>query len=138
VPRPAHLLQGHGKIDFVKQIVVNEPGGPEQMTLVDAPKPTPGPGQVLVAIAVSGVNFLDVYFRSGLYKSERPIALGSEAAGTVESVGSGVTDLAVGDRVAYTMVRGSYAEYAIVPALQLVKIPRPPPPSCCRARPLTT
>ena len=107
----------------MKQIVVTEPGGPEQMTLVDVPKPTPGPGQALVAIAVSGVNFLDVYFRSGLYKSDRPIVLGSEAAGTVESVGSGVTDIAPGDRVAYTMVRGSYAEYALVPAAQLVKIP---------------
>lgn len=93
------------------------------MTLVDVPTPTAGPGQVLIAVSVSGVNFIDIYFRSGLYKSEHPIALGNEAAGVVEHVGSGVTDLVVGDRVAYTMVRGSYAEYAVVPAAQVVKIP---------------
>lgn len=107
----------------MKQILVYEPGGPEQMQLVDVPTPAPGPGQLLIAIAVSGVNFLDVYFRTGLYKSERPIAIGSEAAGTVERVGAGVTDFAPGDRVAYTMIRGSYAEYALVPAAQAVKIP---------------
>jgi len=107
----------------VKQIVVREPGGPEQMTLVDMPTPTPGPGQVLIAVHVSGINFIDVYFRSGLYKSDRPVTLGSEAAGIVEQVGSGVTDLAAGDRVAYAMVRGSYAEYAVLPAAQVIKIP---------------
>ena len=70
----------------MQQIVVTEPGGPERMTLVDAPTPTPGPGEVLVAIAVSGVNYIDVYFRSGVYKSDLPIVLGSEAAGTVAAV----------------------------------------------------
>ncbi len=107
----------------MKQITVQDPGGPEQMTLGDVPTPTPGPGQVLIAIHASGVNFIDIYYRTGLYKSERPVTLGSEAAGVVEQVGSGVTDLAVGDRVAYAMVRGSYAEYAVVPAVQVVKIP---------------
>jgi NADPH2:quinone reductase len=107
----------------VKQIVVNEPGGPDNMTLVDVPVPAVPAGHALVAIHVSGVNFLDVYFRSGLYKSERPITLGNEAAGIVERVGDGVTDFAPGDRVAYTMVRGTYAEYAAVPAPHLVKIP---------------
>ncbi|MFN2444765.1 MAG: quinone oxidoreductase [Vicinamibacterales bacterium] len=107
----------------MKQLVVREPGGPDRMELVEAPTPSPGRGEVLIAIAVSGVNFLDVYFRSGLYKSEVPILLGSEAAGTVERVGEGVTDLTIGDRVAYAMVRGSYAEYAVVPAAQAVKIP---------------
>jgi NADPH2:quinone reductase len=107
----------------VKCIVVREPGGPEQMELVDVPKPAPGPKEALVAVSVSGVNFIDVYFRTGLYKSERPIVLGSEAAGTVESVGRDVTDVAPGDRVAYAMARGSYAEYVIVPAAQLVRIP---------------
>jgi NADPH2:quinone reductase len=72
---------------------------------------------------VRGVNFIDVYFRTGLYKSAVPIALGSEAAGTVESVGRNVTVVAPGDRVAYVMARGSYAEYAVVPSAQLVKIP---------------
>ena len=107
----------------MKQVVVPEPGGPEQMTVIEVATPRPGPGEVLVAISVSGVNFLDVYFRTGLYKSDLPVTLGSEAAGIVDSVGAGVTEVAVGDRVAYTMVRGSYAEYAVVPAAQVVRIP---------------
>jgi NADPH2:quinone reductase len=93
------------------------------MVLVDAPMPEPAAGQALVRIAASGVNFIDIYFRSGLYKADAPITLGSEAAGTVEAVGAGVTEVAEGDRVAYAMVRGSYGEYAIVPADRLVKIP---------------
>jgi NADPH2:quinone reductase len=107
----------------VKAILVQEPGGPEKMQLLEAPKPQSGPKQALVRIAVSGVNFIDVYFRIGLYKADVPIALGNEGAGTVEAVGAEVTDLAPGDRVAYAMARGSYAEYAVVPAAQLVKIP---------------
>jgi NADPH2:quinone reductase len=93
------------------------------MELVDLPRPVPGPGQALVKIAASGVNFIDVYFRTGLYKAELPATLGSEAAGTVDSIGPGVADLAPGDRVAYAMARGSYAQYAVVPAAQLVKVP---------------
>jgi NADPH:quinone reductase len=107
----------------VKQILVYQPGGPEQLVLADVAVPTPPPSHALVAIHVAGVNFLDVYFRTGLYKSDRPIAIGSEAAGVVDAVGEGVGDLAPGDRVAYAMVRGSYAEYAVVPAVNLVKIP---------------
>ena len=107
----------------MKQILVYEPGGPEAMTLADVPTPVPPPGHVLVAIHVSGVNFLDVYFRTGLYKSDHPIAIGSEAAGVIEAVGEGVSDLEVGERVAYTMVRGTYAEYAAVPAVNVIRIP---------------
>jgi NADPH2:quinone reductase len=107
----------------MKSIQVKEPGGPEKMQLVDIATPTPGPGQALVRIAASGVNFIDVYFRMGLYKADSPIVLGNEAAGTVEAVGPGVTEVAPGDRVAYAMARGSYAEYALVPAAQLVHIP---------------
>ena len=107
----------------MKAIQVNVPGGPDSLQLVDIPKPEPGPGQARVRIAASGVNFIDIYFRTGLYKSDNPIAIGSEASGTVESVGAGVTEVAAGDRVAYVMARGSYAEYAVVPAAQLVKIP---------------
>src|ERR1035438_2604481 len=107
----------------MKSIQVNVPGGPENLQLVDIPTPRPGPGQALVRIAASGVNFIDIYFRTGLYKADLPIAIGSEAAGTVEAVGDGVTEVAPGDRVAYAMARGSYAEYAVVPAAQLVKIP---------------
>lgn len=91
--------------------------------LEEVPVPVPGPREALVAISVSGVNFLDVYFRSGVYPSALPIVVGSEAAGTIESVGSGVTEVTQGDRVVYTMARGSYAEYAVVPAAQLVRIP---------------
>ena len=107
----------------MKTIHVTQPGGPEAMQVVDLPVPVPGPKQVLVRIAASGVNFIDVYFRTGLYKADLPVTLGSEAAGTVEAVGSDVTLVAPGDRVAYAMVRGSYAEYAVVPETQLVKLP---------------
>ena len=107
----------------MKRIEVRETGGPAQMVLAEVPTPEPGPDDVLVAVSVSGVNLIDVYFRTGLYKSERPVVLGSEAAGTVAKVGRNVTGLTPGDRVAYTMVRGSYAEYAVVPAAQVVKVP---------------
>jgi NADPH2:quinone reductase len=108
----------------MKRLVALEPGGIDRLAVVDAPVPEPGPKDALVAVAVSGVNFIDVYFRSGLYKSDdRPILLGSEAAGVVERVGAEVTEVAVGDRVVYAMVRGSHAEYAVVPAAQLAKIP---------------
>jgi NADPH:quinone reductase len=107
----------------MKCIQVEETGGPEKMHLVEVPTPVPGAGEALVRIAAIGVNFIDVYFRTGLYKSDLPIRLGSEASGTVESVGSGVTSVHPCDRVAYAMVRGSYAEYAVVPAEKLVRIP---------------
>jgi NADPH:quinone reductase len=107
----------------MKAIHVREPGGPEKMELVEVPTSRPGPKQALVRIAASGVNFIDVYFRTGLYKADSPIALGSEAAGTVEAIGPDVTEVAPGDRVVYAMVRGSYGEYAVVPSAQLVKIP---------------
>jgi len=107
----------------MKRIQVNETGSAEKMQLVEVPTPQPGPGQALVRIAASGVNFIDVYFRMGLYKADLPVTLGNEAAGTVEAVGPEVTEVAVGDRVAYAMARGSYAEFAVVPAVHLVKIP---------------
>src|SRR5271169_4601786 len=107
----------------MKSVQVKETGGPEKMQLVDGPTPAPGAKQALVRIAASGVNFIDVYFRTGLYKADFPIVLGNEAAGTVEAVGAEVTEVAVGDHVAYAMARGSYAEYAVVPGAQLVKIP---------------
>jgi NADPH2:quinone reductase len=107
----------------MKTIQVKTVGGPGSMELMEVPTPAPGPGQALVKIAASGVNFIDVYFRTGLYKADVPVALGNEGAGTVEAVGEGVTEVAPGDRVAYAMVRGSYAEYALAPAWQLVRIP---------------
>ena len=107
----------------MKAVLVYETGGPDQMQCVDTATPAPGPGQALVKIAASGVNFIDVYFRTGLYKADPPIALGMEGAGVVEAVGPGVTEVAAGDRAAYAMARGSYAEYAVVPAWQLVRMP---------------
>jgi NADPH2:quinone reductase len=107
----------------MKAVFVEIPGGPENLKYGDLPKPEPGPGQALVKIAAAGVNFIDIYFRTGLYKADPPVVLGNEGAGTVESVGPGVTDVQPGDRVAYAMARGSYAEYAVVPAWQLVKLP---------------
>ena len=107
----------------MKQIQVREPGGPEKMDLLDAPTPQPGPQQALVRIAAAGVNFIDVYFRTALYKAPLPVTLGNEGAGTVEAVGPDVTEVKPGDRVAYVMTRGSYAEFAVVPSAALVKIP---------------
>lgn len=107
----------------MKAIRIEVPGGPESMVLADVPVPSPGPQQVLVRLAAAGVNFIDVYFRTGAYKADPPFVLGMEGAGTVESVGSDVADFAAGDRVAYAMIRGSYAEYAVVPVSHLVKVP---------------
>lgn len=107
----------------MKAIFVTEPGGVDKLRYEDLPVPEPGPGQALVKLHFSGVNFIDIYFRTGLYKAPPPVMLGMEGAGVVEKVGEGVADLAPGDRVAYAMARGSYAEYAVVPAWQLVKIP---------------
>jgi NADPH2:quinone reductase len=107
----------------MKAIQVQATGGPEQMRLVEVPAPQPGPREALIKIAASGVNFIDVYFRMGLYKTDLPATLGNEAAGVVERVGAEVTEVRPGDRVAYAMARGSYAQYAAVPAWQLVKVP---------------
>jgi NADPH2:quinone reductase len=107
----------------MKAIRVHQHGGPEAMKLEDVAVPEPGPKQALVRLAVAGVNFIDVYFRTGLYKAEQPTALGNEGAGVVEKIGPDVTEVKVGDRVAYAMARGSYAEYAVVPAAVLVKLP---------------
>ncbi len=107
----------------MKAILIHQTGGPEQMKLEEVAVPSPAEGQALVKIAASGVNFIDIYFRTGLYPAPPPFSLGMEAAGVVEAVGPGVTEVAVGDRVAYAMNRGSYAEYAVVPSWQLVQVP---------------
>jgi NADPH2:quinone reductase len=107
----------------MKAVYVEKLGGPENLIYSDLPKPEPGPGQALVKIAAAGVNFIDVYFRTGLYPATPPVFLGNEGAGTVEAVGPDVTNVRPGDRVAYAMARGSYAEYAVVPAWQLIKLP---------------
>jgi len=107
----------------MKAIRVHAPGGPDAMRYEDVERPVPGPGQVLVKIEAAGVNFIDVYQRTGLYKVPVPFTLGQEGAGVVTAVGSGVTDVRVGARVAYTTVLGAYAEYATVPADRVVALP---------------
>ncbi len=109
----------------MKATFVTEFGGIDKLRYEEIPVPTPGEGQALVKIAYSGVNFIDIYFRTGLYPAPPPVVLGMEAAGVVESVGAGVETVKPGDRVAYAMARGSYAEYAVAPAWQLVKLPQP-------------
>lgn len=107
----------------MKAIIIRSHGGPEQLRSEDTDFPTLGAGEVLVRVRFAGVNYIDIYHRTGLYPAETPFTPGMEASGVVESVGAGVSGLAVGDRVAYAMSRGSYAQYALVPAWQLVKIP---------------
>ena len=107
----------------MKAIQIHETGGPEVLKLVELPIPQPGPGQVLIRVESAGVNFIEIYFRKGVYKASLPLVLGSEAAGTVEELGPGVTGFEAGDAVASVGVLGSYAEYALVPAAQLVKVP---------------
>jgi NADPH2:quinone reductase len=107
----------------VKAIRIHAHGGPEVLRLEDIPKPSPGPDQALVRVEAAGVNFVDVYHRTGLYKVPLPYTLGQEGAGTVEAVGSGVTSVRAGDRVAWATVSGSYAEYVAGPADRLVTLP---------------
>src|SRR5258708_36269190 len=107
----------------MKAIQVQKTGGPEALTLVDLPQPTPKPSEAVVKIAAAGVNFIDVYFREGRYPVQVPFVDGQEAAGTVAAVGAEVKSLKAGDRVANTGIMGSYAEYAAVPADRLVKVP---------------
>ncbi len=107
----------------MKAIRVHSPGGPEALRYEDVPQPAPGAGQVLVKVEAAGVNFVDVYQRTGLYKVALPFTLGQEAAGVVTAVGSGVSEVKVGDRVAYCHVMGAYAEYAVVPADRIVRLP---------------
>jgi NADPH2:quinone reductase len=102
---------------------IHEHGGPEVLRYEEVPTPTPGEGQALVRLVACGVNFIDIYQRKGLYKLELPATLGQEGAGVVEAVGPGVSEVKPGDRVAYSNVLGSYAEYVLVPANRLVPIP---------------
>ena len=104
----------------MKAIRVNEHGGPEALAFEDVETPEPGPGQARVRLAASGVNFIDVYMRTGVYPGETPFTLGLEGAGEVEAVGEGVEEVSVGDHVAWAGVPGSYAERVVVPVDRLV------------------
>ncbi|MFQ5892999.1 MAG: quinone oxidoreductase [Nitrospinota bacterium] len=107
----------------MRAIHVHEYGGPEVLRLDELPVPEPGEGEARLAVEAVGVNYIDVYHRTGLYPGALPFTPGMEAAGVVEAVGPGVYEVEVGDRVAYAMERGSYAEAAVVPAWKLVRLP---------------
>jgi NADPH2:quinone reductase len=107
----------------MRAIVVTELGGPEVLAAAEHPDPDPGPGEVVVETAAAGVNFIDIYRRSGVYQQPLPYVPGHEGSGTVTAVGEGVTDVAVGDRVAWHDAPGSYAERVVVPAALTVPVP---------------
>jgi NADPH2:quinone reductase len=107
----------------MKAIRIHDKGGPEVLKLEDIADPTPGPGELLVRVEAVGMNFIEIYYREGLYPMDRPFTPGSEAAGTVTGVGAGVTEFKAGDRVVSQNVKGSYAGAAIVPADKAVRIP---------------
>jgi len=107
----------------MKAIQVQKSGGPEVLTLVDLPAPKPKPNEAVVKVSAAGVNFIDVHIREGLYPSSLPFIIGQEASGIVSEIGADVKSFKPGDRVAYTGIRGSYAEYAAVPADRLVLLP---------------
>jgi NADPH2:quinone reductase len=107
----------------MKAIRVHEYGGPESLSYEEMPLPEPGPGEVRVKLAAAGVNFIDVYHRTGQYKGALPLTLGIEGAGVVDALGENVTDFQLGDRVAFVMNPGAYAEYVVVPAGKLVLVP---------------
>jgi NADPH2:quinone reductase len=107
----------------MKAIQVQKSGGPEVLTLVDLPALKPKPNEAIVKVSAAGVNFIDVHIREGLYPSSLPFIIGQEASGIVSEIGADVKSFKPGDRVAYTGIRGSYAEYAAVPADRLVLLP---------------
>src|SRR5688572_11659314 len=109
---------------MAKAMRYHKQGGPEVLQLDEVPVGDPGPGQARVRHTAIGVNFIDTYQRSGLYPMQLPAVAGNEAAGVVEAVGAGVTDLKAGDRVAYTGLPGSYCEARVVPADRMVKLPQ--------------
>jgi NADPH2:quinone reductase len=108
----------------MQAIQVKKPGGPEALELVDIPVPQPKVSEAVVRVAASGVNFIDVYHREGRYPVALPFVIGQEGAGVVSAVGPDAKSVKAGDRVAWTSIMGSYAEYIAVPADRLVKIPQ--------------
>ncbi len=108
----------------MKAVRIHKFGGPEVMQIEDVPTPSPQAGQVLVRLAAAGLNYIDVYQRSGLYPNPLPYTMGLEGSGVVAAVGANVTGFQEGDAVAYTGIPGSYAEYILVPADRLVQMPR--------------
>src|SRR5215211_7856298 len=109
-------MSSAGVGDTMRAVRLHEPGGAEALRVESVPIPRPGAGEALVAMEASGVNFIDVYKRTGLYRIPLPATLGEEGAGTVAAVGAGVAEVREGDRVAWAGAPGAYAEYAVVPA----------------------
>src|SRR2546423_13606789 len=109
---------------MAKAMRFHRQGGPEVLQVDDVPVSDPAPGQIRIRHTAIGVNFVDTYQRSGLYPMQTPAIAGNEGAGVVETVGKGVKELKVGDRVAYTGLPGSYCESRLVPADRMVKIPK--------------
>ena len=113
----------------MRAVGVNAFGGPEMLEVFNVPVPEPGKSEALVKLAFAGINFIDIYMRSGryaksgTYKTPLPMVLGMEGAGEIVKLGAGVDGLAVDDRVAWCITRGTYADYAAVPAWKLVKVP---------------
>lgn len=129
----------------MQAIRIHQHGGPEVLVLDEVPLPRPGRGEVRVKVAAAGVNFLDVYHRSGFYPvGDLPLGLGREAAGFVDAVGDGVDEVAEGDRVAFADAPGAYAEHVVVPAARTIPLAEPAPgerqverstrPPLCRSR----
>src|ERR1035441_2581839 len=107
----------------MKAIQTLRKGGPEVLSYMDLPTPKPKSNEAVVKISAAGINYIDIYFRKGLYPRPFPFISGQEASGTVSEIGSDVKDFKVGDRVAYTGIIGAYAEYAAVPADRLLALP---------------
>lgn len=111
----------------MRAVRVHLPGDPSVLQMEEIAIPSPGPGEVRVKVELAGLNFIDTYQRSGAYKLPAPFVPGIEAGGVVDAVGPGVSEVAVGQRMAYCMVNGAYAEYAIAPAARLVAVPEAVP-----------
>lgn len=109
--------------ESMRAVRISEHGGPDVLESVEVDSPTPGPGEVLVRTTSIGVNYIDTYFREGVYQTALPYIPGSEGAGVVEAVGAGTPDLVTGDRVAWCQAPGSYAQYVVAPAESLVTVP---------------
>ena len=107
----------------MRAIEIRETGGPDVLLVVDVPDPVPGPGELLVRVEAAGINFIDTYFRSGLYPRELPYVAGAEGAGVIEQVGPSVTEFCAGQRVAWATGTGTYAEKAVVPSHVAVAVP---------------
>jgi NADPH2:quinone reductase len=123
-PHPRRCRRPSEQEARMRAVVIQKTGGPEVLVVADLPTPDPGPGELLVNVAAAGVNFIDVYYRTGAYPMPTPFIAGSEGAGVVSALGAGVTSFKEGDHVAWAMVPGAgYADQVILPAVRAVPVP---------------